>query len=94
MNSARQSIPSPVTADGVERKVGRGRKVGRKQKDSRKHFVIYTTFMKNVPFTYGIVLLLLSLGGPEAWATHIIWLKIILQPVWVSLWCLFHNNCL
>lgn len=51
-------------------------------------------FLKYVPSTYCRVLLLLSFGGPEAWATHIICLKIILQPVWVSLWCLFHNNCL
>lgn len=91
---ARQSIPSPVTADGVERKVwaGEGR-WGKKQKDSRKHFMIYATFLWKIFFTYGIVLLLLSLGGPEAWATHHL-AKIILQPVWVSLWCLFHNNCL
>ena len=50
MNSARQSIPSPVTADGVERKVGRGRKVGKKQKDSRKHFMIYAE--KSVAISY------------------------------------------
>ena len=50
----RQSIPSPVTPDGEERKVGRGRKVGRRQKDGRKHFMIYATFMKNILFTYCI----------------------------------------
>lgn len=71
-----------------------GEEGGQEAEDGRKHFMIYAVFLKYVPSTYCIVLLLLSFGGPEAWATHIICLKIILQPVWVSLWCLFHNNCL
>lgn len=50
-------------------------------------------YVKIFPLLTG-VLLLLSFGGPKAWATHIICLKIDPQPFWVSLWNLFPNNCL
>ena len=86
LKSARQSIPSPAPPDGVKRKVGRGgRMVGK---------ISWFMQLLQKMFSYCLELLLLSFGGPEAWATHIIWLKIILQPVWVSLWCLFHNKFL
>lgn len=84
----------PATAAGIQRPEDKRKKVGRMERKPGTILWFIQFLCKNTPFAYCRVLLFLSSDGPEAWATHIICLKINPQSFWVSLWNLFPNNCL